>query len=347
MTFSVETVADLDPEKVDHFLRRCFSAKKCDFLRDHGAWRHRGNENRFGVLENRSIVGYFASIPTEVLVDGEAVQARWWMDLFVPPDQRGRGIQRVTDEAAKSLPGLHLGFPNHVAAVIHRRHGWGVREDLAVMMMPLRPPAIAQVRQARGVKGTVLRGAAVLVSPVASLARGWLSRLSTDVKEMHNAPAWGEMLDSLRRGIPAGVVTNRCTEAWLRWRFSEYPQREELRYFVIQTGEGQSLVAVTRVSLRSGEPHVRILSVFGDAGSPKARQELLLAVARDAAKRGAAAVTILAGDKRLQASLRGCGFLLQTSARLRWWSSDRDLMNSVSEGSPMFSLADSDNDTVE
>ncbi len=74
-------------------------------------------------------MAYCAVIPTAMRVAGERVDAAWWVDLVVDPDHRGRGLQRAFDEKVRAAAPLIVGFPNTLAAVIHRKHGWGVRED--------------------------------------------------------------------------------------------------------------------------------------------------------------------------------------------------------------------------
>ena len=150
----IVTAKEIEAEKLDRFMRKCFSRRKSDFLRLFGEWRHRGDENRFVVLDEKSdCVGYFASIPVEIRLGDKVYPARWWMDLYVPPEHRGKGIQRATDLRAKRQGSLHFGFPNHLAAKIHRKHGWKVRDDLKVRMLPLKVNQIPHLDNLKGILG--------------------------------------------------------------------------------------------------------------------------------------------------------------------------------------------------
>lgn len=345
MSFTIKSVEDYDLESVDRFLRSCFPATKCDFLRDYGAWRHQGNQNRYVVMDCGGVVGYFSSIPGNIRIGNDVLGARWWMDLFVPPEHRGRGIQRVTDEFAKSLPGLHLGFPNHLAARIHQKHGWGVRSDLAVMMFPLDPLRLKQVRRSTGVRGVFLRCGAHVASPLVS----WVKRgiLASD-SSMHGDRVSGRNLsiDCWPLGS-SNLATTERTKDWLEWRFLHSPFRGEYSFCATETEDGESLGAVTRTFTRDGTTYVRILDLMGRIDDLRAVARLTRAVISDAVAIEATAVTILAGHRRLQRALFRAGFLLQASTRLRWWSTEREHCDALAGAKCHFSLADSDNDTVD
>ena len=69
-------------------------------------------------------------------IDGQTHQAHWLVNIIVDPAFRGRGLQRMMDQRLKEMCDLLLGFPNALAAKIHRKHGWGVREHHRTVLLP-------------------------------------------------------------------------------------------------------------------------------------------------------------------------------------------------------------------
>ena len=162
---------EIDPLQLDQFLHRCFPEQKADSLKCHGFWRHKGNNNRFVVVsESGEFAGYFGIILIDVVVK-KAVHtvAIWWIDLFVLPEYRGHGVQSITDDTIRKLSDLFLGFPNHIAAKIHKKHGWGVRNDLQIRMLPLIPLQVPHLNRFTGIRRIILKFAALLLSPLATI----------------------------------------------------------------------------------------------------------------------------------------------------------------------------------
>ena len=176
----LRTAAEVNPEELNSFLMRFFPAGKCLFLREHGDWLHGGIQNRWVLLQDDRIAGYCAVIPTMILSGNETLPAIWWMDLIIAPEFRGQGLQVLFDKKIQEQDLLKIGFPNLLAARIHKKHNWGVRADLWVMLLPLQPLQVHQVRAATGWRGSLLRLAAAGLSPVMGLykiivdrTRGW------------------------------------------------------------------------------------------------------------------------------------------------------------------------------
>jgi hypothetical protein len=265
------------------------------------------------------------------------------MDLFVPPKERGRGLQRVTDDFARSLPGLHLGFPNHLAAKIHHGHGWGVRDDLAVMMLPLRPLHLPQLKNLHGVRSLLAGAAAAALLPAVALARRAVASPADREARLSRQPESARLVCA----CPGDSVTTSRTAEWFTWRFLDSPHREQYSYYETGPLQSPSIVAVTRTFMRSSATVVRILDLFGDLHDRQGVKAVLRAIVADAAHRGAVAVTALAGNSYIRSSLRRAGFLLQRATRLRWWTADSALMQNLADVECHFSLADSDNDSLE
>lgn len=328
------TAEDVDSAALHAFLERSFGTSKADFLRRHGSWWYGGSENRLVIESAGTIAAYCGVKPVRCLVDGAARDALWWIDLVVAPEYRGRGLQTLFDHEVRERCDLLLGFPNELAARIHRKHGWGVREDLRAMLAPLRPLAVNAVRRARG---GPRRAAAWVAAPWAALWRRQLARhRPRDVRRIDepDVERWAELA---RRGS-SGLATAERDEAYLLRRYLEAPYRDELAFY-----ESGSVACVVRRLERDGRSEVRLLDLFGELDRHEVSDVVRCALG-EAARAGSAQVTALAGGVWLARVYRRCGFLLAATARFCWSSGDSAVMEVLARGRHHWGLGDSDND---
>jgi hypothetical protein len=313
-------------------------------LRDHGAWRHRGDQHRLIALKGQRIAGYCAVIPSSVSLRDRVMTALWWVDLYVHPDFRGQGIQKRFDQVVNETADVKLGVPNQLAMKVHRKHGWGVRDDYRIMLLPLVPKEILQVRMAQGPRGAALRSAVRLASPVAWL---WRRRLKGC------EPAWAQMVERPEAESLAAifhlyrrifVTTNRDAD-FIRWRYLESPHRSQYTFFTGGAGQNPSLALITRTFTRQGVTVARILDIFGDLTDGKGLLDVLRLAIREAAKKGASQVTAWACNPTMMSALRSSMFILSAPARFCWLSGGKEVMRIIDETPCHWTLADSDNDT--
>jgi GNAT superfamily N-acetyltransferase len=342
----VRTAGEVDRKLLDHFLGRVYRPEKAAFLRRHGDWWYRGQENSWVLEDGGAVVAYCAVMPVPILIGREPVNAVWWIDLVVDPDHRGRGLQRIFDEKVRAAAPLIVGFPNAVAAKIHRGHGWGVREDLRVLLMPLCPREVGAAGRLKGWKGRAVRVAAAIMSPAASMVRqrlrGFVPRFARQIGE----PDPATLADVFKRQTEMNITTTLRDESYLRWRFLEAPYRDDLRFFCAGRTQRVDVVAITRSVEKNRRTVVRVLDLFGNLADSGLVREVVWLAARDAVKTEAAQVTVMATDERLRAVLRRTGFIASAVCRFCWWSNDDALMNHLSESRTLWSLADSDNDEL-
>jgi GNAT superfamily N-acetyltransferase len=333
----------VEADDLDAFLARFYPTDKVAFLRQHGAWWHQGNQNRLVAVEEGRIAGYCAVIPTRCLVGGRVHDAVWWVDLIVAPEFRGRGIQRLFDERVREMPALKLGFPNRDAAVIHRKHGWGVREDLAVGLLPLRPSRVRAVRLARGGR----RAAFTALRPALALAgvglRGSVRRWRPAAWRWEE-PQAAELAAVFEAHTPTGVVTTARDAGYLRWRYLEAPHRDQLRFFASGPREHPEVVVVSRVIPAAWGGEARIVDVFGDLDAAEGLTGCLRLAVQDALREGAAQATILTSQAGTRAAARRAGFLVWGIARFCWYGGERGVREALDSCNHHWVMADSDND---
>lgn len=346
-SFRVTTAEDVDEDQLDHFMRGYFSKVKCAFLREHGLWRHKSNKHRMIVLnDSDQIVGYCAAIPTTIWLVDREMPALFWVDNYVPPKWRGRRIQSLTDQAIRQVPELHLGFPNEFVVPIHRKHGWMVREDCSVMLMPLIPSKIVALQTVSDRKKFAFRFVSQFAKPAAWLWRRWLKDYQPSSAQILEDPD-PEFFAAIFRRYRDGWVTVDRSAEYFNWRYIQSPHQAQYTFFAGGSNRVPSLVVICRTFDRRGSKVIRILDIFGDLEDRKGLSDVLRLVAREAIKQGVSQVTIMATDPSLKSILKSNGFILSVVSRFRCYSQDPSLMEIVGKGRCHWALADSDNDTVD
>lgn len=340
----VRTAHDVDRAELDRFLRRTYPPSKASFLERHGGWWHRGQQNRWVIAEGREVVAYCAVIPTAMRVAGERVDAAWWVDLVVDPDHRGRGLQRVFDQYVRTAAPLILGFPNALAAAIHRRHGWGVREDLEVRLLPLRPGGVVRRSASGPITKAWLRLAALAAEPMAWVYRRRVERFEPRFSRIVEDPSAGELAEVFHRGEDPRVATTFRDADYLEWRFLDAPYRDE--FFVVSGGVGAAsdVAAVVRVMHDQRGTVARILDLFGALVETEVVRDVLWLAARHALSLGACQTTAMSASPSISGCLRSVGFAVRRRGRFCWTCSDGSVSSGINASTLHLVLGDSDND---
>ena len=345
MTVQLLTAAEIDPTQLTRFVERFFGSTKAEFLREHGAWLHGGQENRWVLLVDGVLAGYCAVIPNKVCVGGKELSAIWWVDIIVAPEFRGQGLQSHFDQKLQQDNLLKLGFPNELAAKIHRKHQWGVREDLLVRLCPLRPLKVNQVRTAKGKRGVLLKLGAIGLSPITAAFRLWL-RVRKSAQVFTGERPSAEVLAEIVKRSSAQAFPTTCRDAaYFQHRFLDAPYADQLAWFFYGAAEAPTHYLVTRTLLHHGVKVTRILDFFGNLGADQPLKALLRAAAADADRKKSSQLTAMMTLPSMEPLFKSVGFFFKATARFCWLSSDPAIMESFAR--PFyFTLADSDNDEI-
>ncbi|MEM9291348.1 MAG: hypothetical protein AAGD01_06690 [Acidobacteriota bacterium] len=343
------TAAEAPAGELDLFLQTFFGATKAAFLRDHGSWWHRGDENRLVLLVDGRVAAYTGVIPTTVRRGQEELEGAWWMDLVVAPAFRRRGLERRLDAEVRRRFRWILGFPNALAAKIHRRHRWGVKEDLKVHLLPLEPRRMPALQRGDSILSRALRSsAATLATPLAHWHR---RRLLPSTPAVKTPPQrWVLDAEALARVASTTPTHSAAGAPWLTaarraedfsWRYLEAPPsyREGLRLHV-DDEDSPRLAVISRHTGRGA----RILDLFGDLRETGRVIPLLRRAAASAAAEGEPQVTALAGNGLISSTLRRAGFLITSTARFCWLGTTADQTESLAPCDLHWNLGDSDND---
>ncbi|MBZ0112989.1 MAG: GNAT family N-acetyltransferase [Thermoanaerobaculia bacterium] len=340
---AIFTTDQVDSAKLNAFLKESFGEAKSEFLRKHGDWWHGGPENRWVIMVGEEIAGYCAVIPTKILIQGDETPALWWVDLLVDSKYRGKGLQSHFDARIRAIADLKLGFPNELATKIHRKHGWGINEDLKVLLVPFQPTRIKSVKNAEGLLGTGVRLGALALSPLFAGIRWALARYQPKAarRVVDPAPEW--LSEIFFRNYDAETITTMRDASYVQWRFLDAPYGKDLKYYSAGPAETPSQVLITRETYFQGIHGTRILDFFGEIQDKAATRDLFLCAMKDMIESGSTQAIVLTSIQGLEATLRKIGFVIPGVTRFCWYSEEASTMARL-EYPGFWALADSDND---
>ncbi|MBN1304041.1 MAG: GNAT family N-acetyltransferase [Anaerolineales bacterium] len=338
------SVDRIDRELLSRFFRQVYSPLKSEYLIQHGTWLCRSDANRYVIMVGEQIAGYCAVIPTKVCIADQVVPALWWVDIIIAPEFRGRGLQTRLDEHVRQRAAILLGFPNSVAAKIHEKHGWGVRNDMQVMLLPLWPVQVKQVRKAAGLQAMFLQFGARLLDPAAILWRKIISSSSSRV-------AWrlehfdAELLSDIFKRTKTGKEVTTLRDCWhFNWRYIGAPESEQYSVYLAGDRHKPNLYLISRqVTREDGSRFTRILDIFGDFNDISNLRGIFLLVLQDAIKYGSGQVTMMTSQPILGLIARQFGFIFYSPVSFCWWSTVESFENTLA-GRIHWVLGDSDND---
>jgi GNAT superfamily N-acetyltransferase len=329
--------------ELHEFLKRVYGENKSKFLYYSGSWLYRGNQHSLVLITEGEIVAYCGVMPTKVLVNGVVHSGLWWVNLIVAPEFRRRGYETLLDKTVRKMKDVSLGFPNELASNIHRKHGWGIRNDVRVLFLPLRPTAVIAHS---GTRAAMLRPVALIMSPLAAIARQRLG---------HYRPTTARKVREPDRAILAEVflkyrdyykrnhiVTTYRDAEFIDWRYASCPYRSQLEFYMAGQTESPSLVLISRVLDSPTIKEVRILDIFGDLDDMSGLRDILRLVVRDSVCQGASRVITMTSLPVLHSLLRSIGFLYSMKEIFCWHSQSEDLMQMLAKSTCHWTLADSD-----
>jgi len=337
-------LADVDRRELSVFLTEAFGPVKGRFLLEHGDWWHRGPGGRLIATIDGEIAGYRGFTPTVVMVMGKEVKSIWAMDLYVTPRFRGRGLQRVLDDRLIEEAPLRMSFPNVTGAKIYVKQGYGLREDLAVSHLPLRPRSLPALELERGWRKPALLAGAVGISPLAAAYRAYVRRYRPKRTEVVADPDVLTLEKLFRRYAGDMAVTTVRDAEFLQWRYLDAPYRDDLVFYQTSLRGRLSHYAIVRHLVSGDATKDRVLDVVGDPEDMEGATDLFRTIARDSATRGSAHVLVLASSPSIAAAARSAGFVLNTGLRFRWSADDPAVHETIGLVKPYWTLADGEID---
>lgn len=274
------------------------------------------------------------------------MSAIWWVDLVINPPFRGSGYQTIFDEKIKSIAEIKLGFPNKLAATIHKKHKWHVRDDVKIQLCALYPSRIPALRQISGPLNVLIKLFLLLLTPIYR-AYLWLATSIYHTRRGYflKKPDTSLLAGIFERNKPQNMVTTYRDSVWFQRRYLDAPYFNELAFYLIGPRSTPTHYLIARhLPSRQGRPPVtRILDLFGDFGDRAAIINLFNLVKTDAFQRNSVQITMMATSPELKWLAIRSGFWLSSSTRFCWIAP----LNAQKQGLGSriyWVLGDSDND---
>ncbi|MCS6835908.1 MAG: GNAT family N-acetyltransferase [Anaerolineae bacterium] len=333
-------LAEVPKPAQEVFFTQAFGPHKAAFLLEHGHWWHGGSRARFAVLDEQGqIVAYNALIASRIRRPQAVDEVLWLVDIYVLPQQRGKGLQHLLDEGLRALGRAQVGFPNAIAAPIHRKHGWGVRDDGWYMHWPISRRAQDSLRYRLGWQGKLLRGLARLDDPWQRRQR-FASLQSVAAPQVRRLPTLdGALLASVFAQDQSSLTTLR-DEAYFDWRYGQCPYPQQFRAYLAEDGD-QQVALISRLLTIKGLRTLRIEDTFGSARPDLLRQALALALRDGLAQRAEHALAVTTDDAA-RTVYEDLGFRRGAPLAFCWYHQDAAWMAAIEALRPHWTFADSD-----
>ena len=329
--------------KADQFFMDHFSRAKAQFLIDQGEWLCKGNENRFALISDGNIIGYFGVIPTSINKLDVKSDALWWIDLVINKKYRGLGYQSIVDQYIRNRPGIKLGIPNKFAAKIHTKHKWSVRQDPRIFLYPISPINSLSKKDFFSKYGIISRSLIYILIPLIKFINYWLKKYQIKWSEEIINPSPKIFQDVFFDNFDKKVITTWRDIEFFNYRYLLSPNKNQFRYFISKKADSVSHYCIIRTILKSDEKYIRILDLFGNLDDHERIVDILNNVVKVAIDMKAVQITAFSTSKRLSKVYRKCGFLISKKSRFCYY--DNNLKHSSELKSNIyFTLGDSDND---
>ncbi len=330
----------LSAEEIERFFNRAFGPAKGDFLTQHRAWHYHDSPAQYFVLaEDGTIAAFNALIQSQCLLNNQIHECLWLVDIIVLPEFRGQGLQRLMDDAVRDLGRVRLGFPNEIASKIHRKHGWGVRQEATKLTLPLSMRVSNRVRLSQKITGKIARVVSAIVSPLYStffrLRRG---NYTPQFTKRLTSPDFEQLVtiyENFQRSIT--LLTTHRSKDLLEWRYANAPY--ELQYYT--AGE---LVIITRILEHKQLKTLRIMDIFGAIENVDLLNDAIQTVLRDASHAGVEQIQVITSHEPILQCLRSSGFWMEQSIDFCWYSQDEAMMAEIDATRAHWVFADSDFD---
>lgn len=213
------------------FLREAFAPDKLErrvrvleWLQDHMPGRER-TPLRHVILNGDRVAGSMGFLPSEFLVDGRIVSARFTHDLLVDPTYRGQGLaKRIVQNAlgpGEFLPGgMWMTDPCYR---IHLACGFDDVRPLTTHTLVLDPKTFANRKGLRGLRGGLSAAGLNLLRDRGLRRARRLHGKSRDLA-VRAADRFDPSLDDLWRDMLSTYGAGRLRTAdYLNWRYADHP----------------------------------------------------------------------------------------------------------------------------
>ena len=303
------------------------------FLIKFGSWLHKGDSNRFALVLNNRIIGYYGIIPTILSNTGKLEKAIWWNDLIISKEFRGNGYQNIIDDHIRNRSEIKLGFPNIVASKIHKKHGWYIDNSLKVMIFPIKPMLINKKISKNKLFSQLI---SFMSKPFLKKALKYKPRWSS--KDSKPKLEYYRNIFHMNRYL---CTTNRDMN-YFKDKYIDSPFYDEYLFYHCKKNKRVNIYLICRKIITAKGLSLRIVDIFGSTWDFSALMDLIILVIRDSINEDLTHITVLESDKKIQALMFICGFFLFKKARVCFYVNPHANIKKLQKARWVF--ADSDND---
>ena len=307
-------ISQYSESKVSSFLKNVISSRKSHSLNEIGSYISKGDKNRFVLCLGENIIGYFSIIPSFINLFGEKKKNIWWIDLIIQKNHRGFGYQSLVDTFIRKMDALKFGFPNALAAEIHKKHNWNVSKNFQVLLLPLEPDIILKNSRLNFFLRYFYKTIFIILFP--------LLKASKYVFTNYNVK-WSSKLNDLNPNIFENVflkysndrlITTWRDKAHFNYRYLLSPNKKEMDFYITKKNNEVTHYCITRRVNDKGSLKVRILDIFGNFQDQERLKDLIKLVIKTSINQGASQITTLATIPKMKNIFKNCGFLINTPA---------------------------------
>jgi len=268
---------------------------------------------RYVILDGDRIAGSMGHMPTEFVVEGRTVAARFTHDLLVDPTYRGKGLaKRIVENAVAQgdfFPGgMWMTDPCYK---IHLASGFDDVKPIVTQTLVLDPDAFVRRKELGGVKAGVSRAAlGVFRARALKGAERTERAMESAGLRILEASEFDAALDGAWRAMVESYGVSRARNAeYLNWRYVHHP-RLTYRIHTLERDGAAAGYIVWRPPLE-GDPERRavVTDFLVQNGDADALRFLTSRVVNGAAETGAGILYLLTTQEWAGKTLRSMGFV--------------------------------------
>jgi GNAT superfamily N-acetyltransferase len=265
---------------------------------------------RHVLMDGDVVAGTLGYMPTEFLVKGERVGARYTHDLLVDPEYRGGGLGKLIVAHARELGDFFPGgmWMTGQCHKIHQQVGFDDVATLVTYTAVLDPGAFAARRGFSPLKSLAMRtglGTARWIALRRASAALSRSQCSLNlVKEMNPAhdPAWLDLAKSYG-------ITRVRDAAYLNWKYAGHPSLNYRLVVATQNGSPRGFLVWRPAPEGAAERRAVIADFLVAKDDARTLRELVSKVLVDATADGIDAVAAISTQPFATAVLQALGFV--------------------------------------
>lgn len=344
LEINLNSFSQVDDNKLYNFLTTAFGKDKAEFLKNYYMWWYNG-DNAIIATANNEVAGFCGIIPDRIKAGKEIINAAWWVDLYVHPKFRGLGIQRLlNNKVLEKYPNI-FGFPNKVASLIHKKHGWLILNNCNIYLFPVIFEEISPIKKINSKYKFLIPILSILTKPIIFYFINKLKQKGNRTILIDNVDL--NVLSSCYDKLSEiNIITTHRDHQYLKRKYIHSPFAHQLKYFIAGTEDDSQLILIMRLLDHKQPIIARIIDLIGNINNYKLLEDVIIAATKYAISRGAVQITIATSYPLIKNILLNSGYFINKTFRFCFFVRDNQLKEIINKYPHHWVLADSDNETL-